>query len=52
LISGAEDLKNYTFNPDCVCGITGGASAPPQALEEVTAYLQEHYSCTIETIVT
>lgn len=52
LISCAEDLKNHALNPSCVCGITGGASAPPQALEEVTAYLQERYPCTIETIVT
>lgn len=52
LIADAQDPVLSRLDPDSTCGITGGASAPPQALEEIVAGLKARYSCVIETIAT
>lgn len=43
LVSGVADLKNISFSPFAVVGVTAGASTPSELIEEVKEYMGQQF---------
>jgi 4-hydroxy-3-methylbut-2-en-1-yl diphosphate reductase len=49
LIDGPADIDLQWFRPEMTVAITAGASAPESVVEQCVAWLQQHFSATVQT---